>query len=188
MLILWRLGSKSVPPISFNEKAMVLRNGKCVLALPLMRMEKRSLTADVLTIERTFATLYDGGTVVDERVTMPARHTFGKALSAVVSAIFGARSIEKRAENESMVLYALETEKGRRFDLLAVFKGKSDLELLYPLDDSLSQTVQSCLIEGKRPEGPVVVNRTVTAQSGEIPLADWNEKLFELDIVVNKDM
>ena|GEM_PF-2462953 len=188
VLILWRLSSKSVPPISFNDRAMVLRQGRCTLALPLMRMEKRNLVADALTIDRTFATLYDGGTVVDERIAMPAHYTFGKALSGVISMIFDAQSIEKAAENGKMVLYRIETKDARRFDVLAVFRGKSDLELLYPLNDSLARTIQNCLIGGKKSEGPVVVNRVVEKNDAKLPLTRWSEKLFELDAIINKDM
>jgi hypothetical protein len=188
VLILWRLSSRTPPAVSFTEEAMVLRSGRCTLAIPMRRIETRHLVADALSIDRTFATLYNGYTLVDEKITMPSNYTFGKALEAVVSEVFHLQNLETLAQNGKMVLYEGRSENGKPMKVLAIFKGRADLELLYPIRDSFESMIRSCLIEGKKQKGPVVVNNVVEKEENGVPLSDWNENLFTLGILVNKDM
>ncbi|WP_456450755.1 hypothetical protein [Hydrogenimonas sp.] len=188
VLILWRLSSRTPPAVSFNEEAMVLRQGECALAIPMKKIEIRHLTADALAIDRTFATFYNGYTLVDEKISMPAHYTFGQALDAVVSEVFRLKELKTLARNGKMALYEGLREDGTPLKVLAIFKGKSDLELLYPINDTFEETVRHCLIEGKKAQGPVVVNVVEGENDETLPLSDWNEKLFELELIVNKDM
>jgi len=103
----------------------------------------------------------------------------------VVAAVLHLQGIHTLADNGKAVL--LEGERdGRRLGVLAVYKGPSDLQLLYPLDAALKTRVAACL-EGKKTEGPIIDNR-VEGDTQQPVLSDWNEKLFELDVIVNKDM
>ena len=186
--ILWRLSSRSIAPVTFTENSMFLRYGDCRLVLPLKRIERRHRTADALSIDRTFATLFNGYTLVDERVSMPENYTFGKATDAVVRAVFGLGSVESLAKNDKMEILEGVQANGAPLRVLAIFKGKSDLELLYPLNESLQNIVTQCLIEGKASEGATVLNHVVKEDDSEVPLSRWDQKLFELDILINKDM
>jgi hypothetical protein len=188
VMILWRLSSRTPPVVSFTEEAMVLRSGRCTLAIPMQRIEIRHLTADALAIDRTVATFFNGYRLVDEKVTMPANYTFGKAYNGVVAALFHLTKVEAVAQNGKMVLYRGVTEEGTPLKVLVIFKGKADLELLYPINDTFEEVVLSCLIKGEKKSGPDIVNRVVTPQNETLPFADWNENLFTLDILVDKDM
>lgn len=188
LFILWRLSSRTVAPISFTEAGMLLQNGACRLHLPLKKIERESFTADVLSIERTIATFPNGYRVVDEKISMPENYTFGKALSAVVKAVFGLDDLQRVVENRKMVLFEGMGKNGEKLRILAVFKGKKDLELLYPLNDSFFLTIKRCLIEKREPKEPTVVNHVVGKEPQELPLTRWSQELFDLDILINKDM
>ena len=187
-LILWRLGSRSVVPVAFNERGMVLRGGQCTEAIPMRKIERRHLTADVLNIERTFATMYDGSTIVDERISMPENYRFDKPLNELLKEIFHLKRPKSVADNGKAAIYEGVTKEGDTLRILAIYRGPCDLELLYPLRDGFYETVHSCLIEGKKRTGPDIVNRIVEEKEERLPLSEWDEKLFQLGILVNKDM
>ena len=165
---------------------MILRNGDCTAAIPIKRMQNERLRADALDIERTFATLYTGQIVVDEKITMPANYRFDKAIGAVVGEVFDLDAPKAVAENGKMALFEGERD-GRPFRVLAIFRGKYDLQLLYPIPDGLDKRIVACLIEGKKEKEPVVVNR-LEGDDARPPLSHWDEKLFTLGYIVNKDM
>ncbi len=167
---------------------MVVRSDKGRLALPLRRIEKENFTADVLDITRTFATLYDGSTIVDEKITMPANYTFGKAPEGLLTSIFPLKSIRRLKANDRMALYRGFPKDGEPFGMLVVFKGKYDLQLLYPLDEGLTDRIAYVLFDGKKWKGASIHNRVVQGTEVKPLLSDWNEKLFDLGIIVDKDM
>ncbi|NPA28821.1 MAG: hypothetical protein GXO33_01390 [Epsilonproteobacteria bacterium] len=190
MLVLWRLASKTPPAISFDKQGMVLRNGTCQTLIPVKRLERQDTQADVVSISRHFATLYDGEVVVDEKITLPANNYFDKAVEAVVAEVFDLKNQKTTAQNGKMALFEGERD-GEPFAVLAIFKGKSDLELLYPLPNGLKGQVVDCLIEKKRAKEATVVNRVVEeggASSTRPKLSHWDDKLFSLGYIVNKDM
>jgi hypothetical protein len=188
VVILWRLSSRSVPPVSFDETGMRLQSGDCRLHLPLKQMKSESFTADVLTIDRTIATLPNGYRLVDEKISMPENYTFGKALSALVEAVFGLKGVHTLLQNDKMVLFEERDPGERPFRVLAIYKGKHDLELLYPLNDSLVSTIGKCLIGKRKAEGPTILNHLAESDESPLPLSRWDQNLFDLDILVNKDM
>ncbi len=185
--LLWYLNRHTVSTISFNDKKLIIQNGRCHLMWPLKNFYNEHFTADVLTIERTIATLENGDRIVDERVTMPANNTFGMAVSAVISHIFKLRHIETIERNLKMELFKATTPSDETFYILAIFKGKSDPEMLYPLSDKLIASLQRCLF-GKDITLQPTDRENDAGQLSMLPLSEWNQKLFELDIIVNKDM
>ncbi len=188
ILILWRLSARTVAPIAFNERGMVLRGGPCTEAIPMRKLDRRHLTADVLDIERTFATMYDGSTIVDERISMPENYRFDKPLNELLGEIFHLDRVKSVADNGKAAIYEGVTKEGGSLRILAIYKGRYDLELLYPLRDGFYETVRRCLIEGKKRSGPDIVTRVVEEKEKKMPLSEWDEKLFQLGILVNKDM
>ncbi len=186
---LWWLNRHTPEMIGVTEKGLVLRHGACKTGLPATRIRYESLKADVLDIDRTLLTMPDGSVVVDERIHMPENDTFGKAVDAIVQAVFHLESLETVGDNGKAALYEGTTKEGRTFGIVAVYKGKADLELLYPLGSDLMKIVSECLLKGRKSEGPTIVNRVVESKRSGLPLlSDWNEKLFTLGIIVNKDM
>lgn len=155
--------------------------------LPLKRVDRESFTADVLTIRREIVTFPNGYRVVDEKVSMPENYAFGKALSAVVRAVFGLKDVETLDENGKMAIFEGKRD-GQVFRVLAVFKGKADLELLYPLNESFFLTIKRCLIDKSESEDPTVVNHVVDSDGAGLPLSRWDQNLFDLEILINKDM
>ena len=167
---------------------MRLQNGACRLYLPVKKLREEHMSADVLSISRTIATFPNGYRVVDEKITMPENYTFGKGISAVVQDIFGLTDLRSVDESGKMAIFEGKRADGGDFRVLAVFKGKYDLELLYPLNDTFYMTVKHCLIEKKAQKGATILNHTVSDDETPLPLSRWNQKLFDLDILVNKDM
>ncbi|WP_201353063.1 hypothetical protein [Hydrogenimonas urashimensis] len=189
VIVLWRLSLKTPAAISFTQRGMLLQNGECRLHLPMEKIESENFQADALLVERTVATFPNGYRVVDEKVSMPENYTFGKAVSAMVRAVFGMKHLESVAENRKMVVYEGVLQDGRTMKVLAVFKGKKDLELLYPLNESFFLTIKRCLIDGKAAKEPTIVNHVIDeSEDSLIPYAKWDQKLFDLDILINKDM
>ena len=182
------MNSRTPLPVSFNEKGMILKNGECREAIPMRRIERRELTADGLSITRTFATLYDGGELIDERVTMAENYRFDKPLNELIAMIFHLKNVKTLDDNGKAAILEGLLPDGRTLRLLAIYKGKFDLELLYPLQSGLYDTIKRCLIQGKPKTGPDIINRVVMSKTKKRILSDWNDKLFTLDYIVNKDM
>ena len=175
-------------PVSFNEKGMILKNGQCREAIAMRKIERRELTADALSITRTFATLFDGAKLIDERVTLPENYRFDKPLDQIIAMIFHLKRVNILNDNGKAAILEGELSDGRDFRVLAIYKGKFDLELLYPLESGLYDMMKRCLIDGNPKSGPDIINRVVMSKTKKRILSDWNDKLFTLDYIVNKDM
>ena len=187
-MILWRLNSRTPMPISFSEKGMILKYGQCREAIPMLHIERKEQSADTLTITRTYATLFDGDDLIDERITMPENYRFDKPLNELIAMIFHLESVKTLDDNGKAAILEGLLPDGERLRVLAIYKGKYDLELLYPLYSGLYDTLKRCLIEGKPKSGPDIINRVATQKSEKRIVSDWSEKLFTLDYIVNKDM
>ncbi|WP_456383743.1 hypothetical protein [Hydrogenimonas sp.] len=185
LLILWRLDTRTVPIVSFDTSGLLLRFGTCRLHIPLSEKIETSFTADVLTIERTVMKLPGGAEVVDEKIFIPERYGFGKALPSVIRAIFPLKTLETKIENDKAVLLEGVLKDGRKLHLLAVYRGKPDLELLYGTNRKFFDMITECLFEGKREKTPGIFPNDSEAP---LPLSGWSEKLFDLDMLINKDM
>ncbi len=189
ILILWRLNSRTPMPVSFSEKGMILKYGQCREAIPMLHIERKEQSADTLTIIRTYATLFDGDELIDERITMPNHYRFDKPLNELIAMVFHLKNVKILDDNGKAAILEGLLPDGERWRVLAIYKGKYDLELLYPLPGGgLYDTLKRCLIEGKPKTGPDIINRVVTQKSKKRILSDWSEKLFTLDYIVNKDM
>ena len=175
-------------PVSFNEKGMILKNGQCREAIAMRKIERRELTADALSIMRTFATLFDGAKLIDERVTMPENYRFDKSLDQIIAMIFHLKRVKILDDNGKAAILEGELSDGRDFRVLAIYKGKFDLELLYPLESGLYDIMKRCMIDGKSKSGPDIVNHVFGDEKEKPIVSDWNEKLFSLEYIVNKDM
>ena len=167
---------------------MILKNGECREAIPMRRIERKELTADTLSITRTFAMLYDGGELIDERVTIPDNYRFDKPLNELIAMIFHLKNVKILDDNGKVAILEGLLPDGRTLRLLAIYKGPFDLELLYPLESGLYDTMKRCLIEGKAKSGPDIVNHVIDEKNEKPILSDWDEKLFSLEYIVNKDM
>ena len=186
-VILWRLNSRVPAPVTVTEKGMVLRNGPCRETVPVGSVKFEHRTADVLDIRRAVMTLFDGSRLVDEKIDLPPQYHIDTPIHNLLAELFHRKAFKSVADNGKAALF--EADDGETpLRVLAIYKGKHDLEMLYPLKEGLVETLTRCLIEGKKKEGPDIVNNIVEKETIPIPEPDWNEKLFTLEYIVNKDM
>ncbi len=186
--MLWWASRQSVEPVSLSAKGLVFRHDKCVWGVPVTSLRQEHLTADVLEIDRTSATLPDGEEIVQERVTMAPNYRFDKPADALVAALFHLQKPRTLWDNGRVLAVAGTLTDGREVRILAVYKGKADLTLLYPVPTGLFESLTTCLLKGDKPEGATVVNRVVEGNEKEKAVrSDWRENLFTLGLIVNKD-
>ena len=186
--MLWWIGRHTVEPIELKANGLILRHGDCRVALPVVEKRKLHLRADVAEIERRYLTFPDGEEVIDERIELPENVHFSKALNGTLETLFGADKIETVADNGRVAVYRCIKDHEKAFLVAALYRGRADLHLLYPLSEMLAELIRTCLMEGKRPKEPIIMNQTLQREPVALPETRWNEREIILQNLFEKEM